>query len=196
MYSDKANYSQREVTPHNLNYHLTDEATECVGFVRMKGSQLMCAIQCDAMLKQRVLGVYARDTVPHLSPDMLRTGVGFIANTDRAGSKGQHWIAVYIKGTEAILFDSLADHSVNTVFQNYLKLYVTTYQYNTEQLQSTTSNACGFYCLYFLLYKIKGHASLMQIIQTFNVSDREYNDDFVCEYIRKYFKYCNETCIV
>ena len=160
----------------------------------MKGSELFCAIQCDSVLSNHVIGVYARDTLPVLSYPMLSRGVGLIVNTDKSGREGQHWVVMYFKDKRAELFDSLAE-PVCKEFDDYLKLYAGSYTSNNHQLQSSDSSICGLYCLYYLLCKFQAFMTLFTFSNQFDVTDLTWNDMFISQYICHYFKYCHPSCI-
>lgn len=159
----------------------------------MKASDLACAIQSDSILKYHVLGVFAKDTLPVLTRDMLARGVGLIVNTEPSGRLGRHWVAMYFKGNTGELFDSLGE-PVNSVFDLYLKTYVNQYQHNRRQLQSSSSSLCGHYCLYYLLYKCKTELTLQTLVQIFDGQVRFNNDEHVSKFICNYFRYCLLSC--
>ncbi len=161
----------------------------------MKASELNCAIQCDPVLQNHVLGVFAKDTLPVLTSSMIRRGVGLIVNTDVSRKKGRHWVAMYIQGNRAELFDSLAEPVHGDVFHSYLRSYVQSYLHSSKQLQSVDSNVCGFYCLYYLLCKFKANWSFQRFLHQFEVKNFIWNDMFVSHYICNYFKYCTPTCL-
>ena len=160
----------------------------------MKGTELLCAIQCDSVLRNYVLGVYARDTLPVLTPYMLASGVAIIVNTDKRGNEGQHWTAMYFKDNKAELFDSLGE-PVHKDFVNYLMLYAGSYVSNPHQFQSSDSNICGLYCLYYLLCKFKACMTLTSISNQFDVNNLLWNDMFISQYMCHYFKYCYPPCM-
>ena len=159
----------------------------------MKASQLWCAVGCDPSLQSRVIGVFAKDTLPTLTPSLRAKGVGLIVNTENSTREGRHWIAMYVRRNEAVLFDSLAE-PVHDVFDRYLKSYARSYQRNIQPLQSADSSECGFYCLYFLLRTFRDHLTLNQIVHLFDKRDLLWNDVFVANYICHYFKYCTDSC--
>lgn len=159
----------------------------------MKASQLSCVLNSDSTLQRHVLGVHAKDTLPMLTHNMLTRGVGLIVNTENTGSQGRHWIVIYIKGRRGELFDSLAE-PVNSAFHSYLKSYVGSYLHIVKRLQSSNSALCGFYCLYFLLCKVKNTFSLNQIVESFDENDLVSSEVFVCSFICSSFKHCILSC--
>ena len=71
----------------------------------MDTSQLECCINCDPLLRQHVLGVFAAD---QLSQVVVSTyPCGFIVNTDVQSQRGKHWCAFYVNESgETEFFDS------------------------------------------------------------------------------------------
>jgi len=53
----------------------------------MRTSQLLCVINCEPVVTNSVLGVYARDQIPETISQRL---VGFIFNTDKSDGSGKH----------------------------------------------------------------------------------------------------------
>ena len=96
-------------------------------------------------------GVYSLDRLPNKK----RSRECFISNLARSDSQGTHWIAVWVRGRELVYLDSFGG-PVPPEILAYLKTPsqlsrgVRCVQRSTEQLQSFSSDLCGFYCLYFL----------------------------------------------
>lgn len=59
----------------------------------MDTSQLQCLIECDPVLRNRIIGTYAADILPRELP---QPPFGFIANTDIHTKQGQHWLAFLV----------------------------------------------------------------------------------------------------
>ena len=45
--------------------------------------------------------------------------------------------------------------------------------YNAALMQQLLSNACGFYCVYYILHRARGH-SMVDIIDTFKRSGGDF----------------------
>ena len=101
-------------------------------------------------LKGIYKGVFASNTIPL---DM-KVPFCFIANTMREGTTGQHWIACYSDSRNTIdYFDSLAE-AAPVELQHFLDQFSQVNK-NTISLQSLFSEACGQYCIYFLVKRRK-----------------------------------------
>ena len=92
------------------------------------------------------LGVYARDKIP--LPLTKYPGC-FVANTDRTGQPGEHWVAFYQKSRASPIefFDSfgLSPEMYNFTLDSFV--------HNTVALQGTNSRVCGQYCILYLIHR-------------------------------------------
>ena len=144
----------------------------------MNTNQIQCVIDCDSVLKYKVLGVFARNQIPKRVDSFP---CGFIVNTDNSDQPGTHWLAFYLKSeNETELFDSYGHKPELFHFKAT--------QYNNQRLQSSTTNVCGQYCLYFLFNRCRGR-SMNAIIRQFT-NDYAKNDAFVNNFIVNTFPYC------
>ena len=112
---------------------------------------------------------------------------GLVVNTDPRQKPGEHWIAMYfpdVRGNE--FFDSYGFPPVyyNDDFPRYSKNRGDTVR-NKKTLQALTSDFCGFYCIYYLYHRTRGH-SLDSIVKTFRVKDRVGNDRYVERFVKQY----------
>ena len=135
----------------------------------------MNSLQIDKILKgnchskKYFIGVFSSNNIPlhSIYPHC------FIANTDKKGTKGQHWVAFYVKNSELIeYFDSFGDKP-NSDIANYLANY-SKIKSNKEEIQSVFSNSCGFYCIYFIINKclgVKFDTIIKTLLRTKNHSD-------------------------
>ena len=145
----------------------------------MNTKQIQCVINCDEVMKNIVVGVYARDQIPQNIPN---TPYGYIVNTDASDKRGAHWLAVLIdSNNKGEFFDSYG-HSPQ--FYNFpFEL-----SYNSKRLQSSYSLVCGHYCLYYLLNRCR-NISMKTIVNIFG-SEYNDNDSYVSKYIENAFPFC------
>jgi hypothetical protein len=144
----------------------------------MNTGQLLCAINSDNILRQKVMGVFSCDTLP-------KYGATFIANTDPSTRPGTHWIACFVdERGRGEYFDSFG-RKPDGPFASWLNKNTTGYIFNTEVLQSYTSAVCGFYCLYYLILRCRG-MSLNNIVNQFT-RNKYSNDLYVHSTINDYF---------
>ena len=124
--------------------------------------QIEAILSNDFMTKDIFRGVYPIDKVP----TDLKYG-GYVINTDESYKPGEHWIVMFIpnKG-DAEYFDSFGQPPQQ-------RLLVKDFVYNAVRLQKTLSNACGFYCVYYILMRARG-MNMKEIIYNLCNSDADY----------------------
>lgn len=81
-----------------------------------------------------------------------------VINLDDCRSPGTHWVVVGI-GKQCEYFDSFGVLPLSDSILKYLKnKCVKGWWYNDVSFQSPTSSMCGYYCIYFILMRCKGHS--------------------------------------
>ena len=141
----------------------------------MNTSQLERILQTDVMTSDMYRGVYAMDTLPELQHG------SYIINTDDADEPGEHWLAVFNDNGDVEYFDSFG----RAPWYERLKLFLgTEYKYNATPLQLLFSNACGFYCVYYILNRCRGY-SMEEIMNILKRSDGDY---VVKDYLYRLYK--------
>lgn len=73
-------------------------------------------------------------------------------------------------------------------FNDFFVVNNLTLQYNDKRLQSMDSNACGYYCVYYLINRCRG-VPMEEILHTFS-NNLNNNDTFVFDFVRNTFPYC------
>ena len=115
--------------------------------------QLLNILKKDKDTLKTFIGVFPKDRLPL----RLNYPCCFILNTQRSYQQGEHWLAVYADEHQNVDFFDSYGHSPNYFnLENYLKKISRNYFHNTIQLQSYSSQICGYYCVLFLLYRSKG----------------------------------------
>ena len=95
-------------------------------------------------------GVYAMDTLP------TRQMGAYVINLDNHDEPGSHWVAVYDDGNQVEYMDS---YGLPPSDPRCLLFLGQKFKYNSYALQQPLSNACGFYCIYFLIRRSRGHTA-------------------------------------
>ena len=165
----------------------------------MNTTQLQCCIDCDPVLKDKVIGVFAADQLPMT---LSKYPCGFIANTDTYSKPGQHWCAFYVERAGVVeFFDSYGQKpATNSVhFKQWIAEHGPKVTSNDRQIQSDFSSVCGLYCLYFLHQRLNGH-SMIQIVNSFT-PDVSFNDQHIHERLMHVYSMCiyneclyNQSC--
>lgn len=95
-------------------------------------------------------GIYSIDNIPF---EYLNQKKHFIVvcNLARQGNYGTHFIVIVYDDGHMFYLDSLAppQEFVNLIF---LRFRPTKVSFLKRPLQSTYSHACGYYCIFFVLY--------------------------------------------
>ena len=103
------------------------------------------------------IGVFSADELHLLK--LKQFPCYFIVNTSESNISFGHWIAVKCSRTRIEIFDSLGGKPGNWGhYPKDLLKFLTHYSYShnfviSPQLQSTDSQLCGLYCLYFILFR-------------------------------------------
>lgn len=139
--------------------------------------------QIDAILKKHYatrkiyLGSFPCDHIPFSDnfPYCL------IANTDKMGKPGVHWIAIYVPKRNFIEYFDSYSFEPNEDVKNYLKTFDNV-EKNSTSLQDFFSTACGPFCIYFIINRAMGK-ELKEIIK--KLSKIIKNDKFVENFVLK-----------
>ena len=126
----------------------------------MNTQQIRAILHNDYMTKDLFQGVFAIDQLPATCHGM------YVVNTDEQDKPGEHWLAVYNKE----YFDSYGLPPQDERMIDFLGSNVV---YNAVPLQQVMSNACGFYCIYYLLERARGH-SIQEIVHILRHSDSDF----------------------
>ncbi len=119
-------------------------------------------------------GVYSIDTLPK-KPRLL------VCNTDPSYKPGEHWIAIFVDSKRrGEYFDSFGRKPCD-IFERYLNKHCISWTYGTRQLQSVTSDYCGFYCCFYCAFRCRGF-NLSRIVNLF-VQDTGLNDSIVYRFV-------------
>lgn len=127
-------------------------------------------------------GIFPIDMLPII--DRLPTCL--IINNQTSQQEGEHWIAIYFdKHRNCSFFDSFAKSPYYYGLNNYLKNNSNRVEINRKKIQSNFSNFCGLYCIFFLIFKLKGRS--MFYFQSLFKSDPDKNDQMFNKLVKKYF---------
>lgn len=165
----------------------------------MNTSQLQCMIECDPILRDNVVGVYAADQLPVKT---MQRPYGFIANTDIHLMQGHHWCAFFHDGYDLEFFDSYgrSPERNSVYFKQWLNKRSSSVRVNKHQIQSDSSSVCGLYCILYLRNRLLGQ-TMTDFIDHFDSSNFNNNDTFVYNITSKAYSQCvktyehfNQTC--
>ena len=115
--------------------------------------QLHKIMMGDRCVRRLFRGVCARDQLP----TRLQFPSCLIVNTHSSREPGEHWLAVYydINGL-CEFFDSYGRPPSAYRLYSYLKSTSRRVTWNRTCFQPIDSNACGYYCFLYLMFKCRG----------------------------------------
>lgn len=93
------------------------------------------------LLGKKYIGTFPIDLVPLSSSDKY-----MIANVDRAGESGSHWVAIHIKGNTIYVYDSFARKSktlLKPLYEKAKKMKKKIVDVNAKSDQRSHSQVCG-----------------------------------------------------
>ena len=131
----------------------------------------------------RFNGVHSRDNLPKIT----KKGA-YVINLDEYENTGTHWISLFIKTNEVIYFDSfgiehipkeinkficskeLRAKALGSAVGNNKKVKA-----NIFRIQAYDSIMCGYFCIEFINYMLKGK-TLLDYTNLFSPNDFKKND--------------------
>jgi hypothetical protein len=123
------------------------------------------------------IGVFAADQLPTWK--INREVWLLVCNCCPIDMPGEHWIALFANARQGVeMFDSFgfSPNVYDGVHQFINTQQPVTVTYNTYQLQSLDSDACGPYCLYYAHYRSRGF-TMEAIVE--NIAEEMNRDDFI-----------------
>ena len=126
----------------------------------------------------RFNGVYSRDNLPKIT----KNGA-YVINLDKYENTGTHWIALFIKTNEVIYFDSFGIEHVPKEINKFIRSKELgsavgnnkKIKANIFRIQAYDSIMCGYFCIEFINYMLKGK-TLLDYTYLLSPNDFKKND--------------------
>src|SRR5271156_6114352 len=114
----------------------------------MFSSQIARALNKDEFVSEYFGGVFPSDKLPlH-----VKYPSAFVANTDPASEKGEHWVCYFFDKTKNLkYFDSFGLPPLNCELEEFANKNCKSSIFNDVQLQGGDSDSCGHYCIAMLI---------------------------------------------
>jgi hypothetical protein len=129
-------------------------------------------LQKDVFCRNKFKAVLPRDFLP----TRVQYPSAYIVNTHPSYKRGEHWLAIYYdENGKGIFFDSFGMSPAFYHLEGFLNKTSKEWEYNKHQLQSFSSMACGYYCLYFIMLCCRG-LKLNDIVNLFSKNNFNIND--------------------
>ena len=126
----------------------------------------------------RFNGVYSRDNLPKT----IKKGA-YVINLDEYEDAGSsHWIALYVKNKKVVCFDSFGVEHVPKEIIKFVKNKDIIA--NIFRLQAEDLIMCGYYCIEFINYVLKGK-TLLDYTNLFSPNDFKKNDQLIKRIFKK-----------
>ena len=121
--------------------------------------------------ESRFNGVYSRDNFSKIT----KKGA-YVINLDEFKNTGTHWIALFVKTNEVIYFDSFGIEHIPKEINKFIgnkKIKA-----NIFRIQAYDSIMCGYFCIEFINYMLKGK-TLLDYTNLFSPNDFKKNDQII-----------------
>ena len=133
----------------------------------------------------RFNGVYSRNNLPKT----IKKGA-YVINLHEYENTGTHWVALFVKTNEAIYFDSFGIEHIPKEMNKFINNDTTKLSYlkriksNIFRIQAYDSIMCGYFCIEFINYMLKGK-TLLDDTNLFSPNDIKKNDRVIKRIFKK-----------
>jgi hypothetical protein len=146
-------------------------------------NEILTSEDIDSALKPYSIfkGAFPSDSI---SMFCLSEKQAFIINTAKSGKPGEHWVGLILDGPICNYFDSFGLEILNLDVLNTLKYSgITKYVFNSNQIQPSYSENCGYYCIAFCLSYFNG-ITYPDFLSFFS-NNVEFNNEICYTYLKK-----------
>ena len=135
----------------------------------------------NSLLTFHPLTIYSRDNLPKIT----KKGA-YVVNLDKYKNTGTHWIALFVKTNEVIYFDSFGIEHIPKEINKFIgneqsssaKARNKKIKANIFRIQAYDSIICGYFCIEFINYMLKGK-TLLDYTNLFSPNDFKKNDQII-----------------
>ena len=147
----------------------------------MNSNELRCVLSRDPKIHNVDVCAFDEFTEYVKRNKVIEDDSVFIVNSETSKNSGEHWLLIYVKDIKQVYFIDSFRKLENVLYQirNEVKFL------NKTQLQSSFSNLCGEYCVFFA-FNLCRDKSLREILNYFSY-DFSRNDESVKSFMRKAF---------
>ena len=118
----------------------------------------------------RFNGVYSRNNLPN----KIKKGA-YVINLDEYENTGTHWVSLFVKTKYTIYFDSFGVEHTPTEINKFINNDIKS---NIFRIQAYDSIMCGYFCIEFINYMLKGK-TLLDYTNLFSPNDFKKNDQVI-----------------
>ena len=127
----------------------------------------------------RFNGVYSRNNLSN----KIKKGA-YVINLDEYENTGTHWIALFVKPTYTTYFDSFGIERIPKEINKFIGN--NNIKSNIFRIQAYDSIMCGYYCIEFINYMLKGKTLLVKLYYTNLFSPNDFKKNI--EIIKRIFE--------
>ena len=127
----------------------------------------------------RFNGVYSRNNLPN----KIKKGA-YVINLDKYENMGTHWISLFVKPKYTVYFDSFGVEHIPKEINKFSNNETTRssslerIKSNIFRIQAYDSIMCGYFCIEFINYMLKGK-TLLHYTNLFSPNDSKKNDRII-----------------
>ena len=129
--------------------------------------------------ESRFNGIYSRNNLPN----KIKRGA-YVINLDEYENTGPHWVSLFVKTNKVIYFDSFGVEHIPKEINKFIRNDTTKssslelIKSNIFRIQACNSIMCGYFCIEFINYMLKGKA-LLDYTNLFSPNDFKKNDRII-----------------
>ena len=121
-------------------------------------------------------GVYSRNNLPN----KIKKGA-YVINLDKYENTGTHWVSLFVKPKYTVYFDSFGVEHIPKEINKFIRskelgsAVNNNIKSNIFRIQAYDSIMCGYFCIEFINYMLKGK-TLLDYTNLFSPNDFKKND--------------------
>ena len=108
-------------------------------------------------------------------PNKIKKGA-YVINLDENENTGIHWVALFVKPKYTVYFDSFGIEHTPTEINKFIGN--NDIKSNIFRIQAYDSIMCGYFCIEFINYMLKGK-TLLDYTNLFSPNDFKKNDQVI-----------------
>ena len=124
----------------------------------------------------RFNGVYARNNLPN----KIKKGA-YVINLDEYENTSTHWVSLFVKPKYTVYFDSFGVEHIHKEINKFIN---SDKKSNIFRIQACDSIMCGYFCIEFINYMLKGK-TLLDYTNLFSPNDFKKNDQVIKRIFKK-----------
>ena len=113
-------------------------------------------------------------------PNKIKKGA-YVINLDEYENTGTHWVSLFVKANKVIYFDSFGIEHIPKEINKFINNNI---ESNIFRIQADDSIMCGYFCIEFINYMLKGK-TLLDYTNLFSLNDFKKNDQVIKRIFKK-----------